>query len=337
MTVHVLETRFQLPEIDLSAVNTHRAQLRHTAESLADIYLPVKREILLSLLQELGGADQAALDVLTALPGTLDGEGLEDLLTAIKRLKGDPPDAPTLETISAIAAEIQTQVQRQLGNIRDKAVSLDDALVNLAHVSVGEVDHLMTAVEADIVHIDERLAAESGPQAKLLEQEAAVNKLIAEIEAISLWDKLKPLVESLTVLTDIDPKNPLIGSIKAGIEGLSNILNLASSQLRYEHLVRHRDRLQAQLDELTGNVRELRQQRQAESRKLEQLKQLKLIEAPKQAYGEELGKLLDALKRFLGLHPALPDDDIEATASAFLAHGRLFSDYLNDLRRAWRN
>ncbi|WP_295476506.1 alpha-xenorhabdolysin family binary toxin subunit B [uncultured Pseudomonas sp.] len=337
MTVHVLDIPFQLPNIDLIAANTHRAQIRHTAESLADIYLPVKREILLSLLQELAGVDHAALDTLSSVPGLLNSEGVEDLLSAIKRLKGEPPDEQTLGAIAAIAAEIQEQMQQQLGDIGRKASALDDALVNLAHVSVGDVDHLIAPIEADIVRIDAQLAADESPLARLIEEEKTVNKLIAEIEAISLWDKFKPLVESLKVLMEFDPKNPLIGSIKAGIEGISNILNLGSSHLKYEHLTRHRDRLQAQLDELAGHTRELRQQRLLESRKLEQLNQLKLIDAPKQGYTLEIGKLLEALRRFISLHPASPLNDVETAASTFLAQGRLLSDYLNDLRRTWRS
>lgn len=337
MTVHRLETPLQLPAVDMTTLNTARAQLRHLAEALTDIYLPVKHEALKGLLTELGNTDKAALDSLALVPGLLDNDGLQDLLSALARLKGDPPDEQTLKAIDEISAEIESQVQAARSGLDSRARDLDDALVNLAHVNVGDVDHLIPPIEAELARLDAVIAAQEGPLAKLLEQEGMLNTLIADIEAISLWDKFKTLADSLKALIDIDPRNPLIGSIKAGIEGLGNMLNLASESLKYEHLVRQRERIQAQLDDLQGNARQLRLQRQAESRKLEQLKQLKLIEAPQQSYAQEIGKLLEALKRFQALHPALALEQIEAQASAFIANGRVLSDYLNELRRAWRS
>ena len=107
MTVHRLETPLQLPAVDMTTLNTARAQLRHLAEALTDIYLPVKHEALKGLLTELGNTDKAALDSLALVPGLLDNDGLQDLLSALARLKGDPPDEQTLKAIDEISAEIE--------------------------------------------------------------------------------------------------------------------------------------------------------------------------------------------------------------------------------------
>ncbi|MFH7422874.1 toxin, partial [Pseudomonas syringae pv. tagetis] len=80
------------------------------------------------------------------------------------------------------------------------------------------------------------------------------NAMITDVESLSLFDKLKPLVPSLERLADVDPENPLIGSIKAGIAGVSNIIDLFDAALGYDHLTALRERLHTQLTGLQQKV-----------------------------------------------------------------------------------
>lgn len=195
----------------------------------------------------------------------------------------------------------------------------------------------MVEIEASLTQVDEQIAAENQPLGKWLEEEAALNKLIAEVEALSALDKFKPLVASLDKLIEIDPNNRLVGSIKAGIAGMSSILDLANDALEYKHLLKHRERLQELLDALRGHARELHEKRKAEARKLEQFRQLQALEELKSAYSQEVARLLAALNGFLTANRIEAVDSVEAQTALFIRHARFLSNYLTELRRDWRS
>ena len=337
MTVHVMESPFQLPRPDLEVLAANRAQLRRQAEAVGDIHLPVKREKLLSLIEELSHVDKQMLDTLTLGPGLLANHGLQDLLETIAGLKQQPLTEQTGIHIDVIVKEIREQRAKTLARLKEQSGALDDVLVNFSAVSVSDVDHFVAEIEATLAQVDAQIAAEDQPLAKWLEEEVALNKLIADVEALSVFDKFKPLVASLDKLAEIDPQNPLVGSIKAGISGMSNILDLASDSLEYKHLLRHRERLQELLDALRGNARDLHEKRKAEARRLEQFRQLQALEEPKSAYIQEVARLLEALNGFLSANRIEAVDNVEARTARFIHHARILSNYLTELRREWRS
>lgn len=337
MTVHVMDTPFQLPKPDLDVLVAKRAQLRRQAEALSEIHLPVKREKLISLIKELSHVDKQVLDILTPRPGLLVDHGLQDLLETIDGLKQQPLTEETGSHIDVIVKEIREERAKTLGELQDQSSALDNALVNFSAVIISDVDHLVAEIEAELAQVDAQIAAEDQPLGKWLEEEVAVNKLIADVEKLSLFDKFKPLVASLDKLATIDPKDPLVGSIQAGIAGMSNILDLANDALEYKHLLKHRERLQELTDALRGNARDLHDKRKAGARRLEQLTQLKALEEPRSAYRQEVAKLLEALTGFLSTNRIEAFDNVEAHTARFIHHARILSNYLTDLRRDWRS
>lgn len=167
-------------------------------------------------------------------------------------------------------------------------------------------------------------------------QENAVNKLIADVESFTWIDRLLPLVKSLEKLAEIDPKNPLIGSIQTGLEGLKNILNLANDQIKYANLIDLRGDLQEQLDDSRDRLRDLRERRSEVGIKLGQLRAVEALDVPRGSYLEEVGKLLEALRHFLRNNSPATEEDVVAYASRFINHSQVLRDYLNELRREWR-
>ncbi|MCO8162919.1 alpha-xenorhabdolysin family binary toxin subunit B [Pseudomonas sp. 21LCFQ02] len=337
MNVHVMDTPFLLPKPDLDVLVANRAQLRRYTEALGEIHLPVKREKLLSLIEELSHVDKQVLDILTLGPGLLANHGLPDLLETIAKLKQQPLTDETGSHIEVIVKEIREERFKTLAELQLQSSALDDALVNFSAVSVSDVDHFVVEIEASLTQVDEQIAAENQPLGKWLEEEAALNKLIAEVEALSALDKFKPLVASLDKLIEIDPNNRLVGSIKAGIAGMSSILDLANDALEYKHLLKHRERLQELLDALRGHARELHEKRKAEARKLEQFRQLQALEELKSAYSQEVARLLAALNGFLTANRIEAVDSVEAQTALFIRHARFLSNYLTELRRDWRS
>lgn len=337
MTVHVMDTPFQLPRPDLDVLVVNRAQLRRQAEALSDIHLPVKREKLLSLIEELSHVDRQVLDVLTPRPGLLAEHGLQELLETIGRLKQLPLTETTGSHIDMVVKEIREERARTLAELQEQSGALDNALVNFSAVTLDDVDHLIADSQAALVQIDARIAAEDQPLARWLEEEVELNRLIADVEKSSLFDRFKPLVASLDKLAEIDPKDPLIGSIKAGIASMSTIVGLASDALEYKHLLKHRERLQELLDALRGNARDLHDKRKAQVNRLEQLRQLQALNGPRSAYSREVAKLLAALNGFLDANRIEAVDNVEARTALFIRHARFLGNYLTDLRRGWRS
>lgn len=335
MNVHAMDTPFLLPKPDLDVLVANRALLRRQAEALGDIHLPVKGEKLLSLIKELSDVDKEVLDTLTLGPGLLANHGLHDLLETIAKLKQQPLTEETGSHIDVIVKEIREERSRTLVELQVQVGALDDALVNFSAVTINDVDHLVAEIEATLVQVNAQIAAEDQPLAKWLEEETALNRLIADVEKLSLFDKFKPLVTSLDKLAEIDPKDPLVGSIKAGIAGMSNILDLADDALEYKHLLKHRERLQELLDALRGNARDLHDKRKTETHRLEQLTQLRALEEPRSAYIQEVAKLLTALNGFLKANRIEAVDNVEAQTALFIRHARLLSNYLTELRRDW--
>lgn len=334
MTVHVLDTPLQLPKPDLTVVTARRTELKRSAGTLGEFYLPVVREALSSLITELGEVDKQALHIISAVPGLMNREGLRDLLQALTALQEDN-ESGRADVIAQIVAEIDASLLEVSSGLNEHAQALDNALLNCAAVSLGDIEALMAPINAEVVRIDAEITAVEAPLARLREEETTLNKLIKDLESVNFFDMLKPLVDNLKKLADIDPKNPLVGSIQEGIEAMSAILQLSSDALKYEHLVSRRKSSQQQVDDIQAQTRELRSLRNKETEHLAQLERVQGMETPRNEYMQELGKLREALKRFNGY--AFTGEDSGHSAARFIASADILSNYMDELRRGWQS
>lgn len=337
MTIHAMQADFQLLRPDLNIVSARRAQVRRLAESLSDVYLQAKGEKLASLLGDLGHVDKQALDALNLLPAILITEGLEGLFLALAEVRQKPLSEEAAGHLDQIVQATRLQRNRMLTEVSERARALDHALGNFAAATVSDVEHLIAPVEAAVAQIDACIVTDEKPLASLIEQETAINALIGAVESVSFIDRLKPLVQSLEQLAEIDPQNTQAHAMRAGVSGVANILGLSRESLRYNDLIDARERLQRQLDGLRPSACETYARRKVEARKLEQLQQLQAIDSPKRAYTHEFGKLLEALNSFLGLNRIEAADDVEPRTAQFIEHARMLGGYLNELRRDWRS
>ncbi|WP_122301596.1 toxin, partial [Pseudomonas syringae] len=243
MNVHSLNTPVKLPKPGMEIVIGSREKLKHQADALGDIYLPVMKETLRSLVSEVGNVDKEALDTLTLVPHFFNDDEMLPFVDAIAKLRGEPDEAKSGAAIAEFSQEISILLDTRIASLASQAKVLDKALINLNAVQVNAVDHLTPALDQEISVLQARLAIENTRLEELLTKEKVVNALVTDLESLSFFNKLKPLIASLETLADIDPKNPLIGSIKAGIAGVSNILDLLDAAVDYDHLITLRDTL----------------------------------------------------------------------------------------------
>lgn len=334
MTVHVMETPFQMPRPDLKVLAANRAQLQRQAQTPDASHLPFRGEQPLDLARQLAQVDRQVLDTLTFGAGLLVDHGLQELLQTIDGLKRQPLTEQTGSHIDVTVREIRELRIRTLDALREQCGALNDALAGFSTVSGSDVDQWVAGIEATLAQLDAQIAAEDQPLGKWLEEETALNGLIADVEASGLPAQRGPL---MALLAETAADHPLAGSIRAGICAMSSILDRTSDSLEYRHLLEHRVRLQALLEALRGKGRELLDKRKVEARRLEQLKHFKALEQSRLAYGQEVAKLLETLNGFLGANRIQAVDNVEAQTAQFIHHARMLSNYLTQLRKDWCN
>ncbi|MCD5997250.1 alpha-xenorhabdolysin family binary toxin subunit B [Pseudomonas sp. CDFA 602] len=318
-------------------VISSRDHLRRQVESLADIYLPVVVETLLALLEELSEVDKQALNTLTLVPSLFQTSDIQPFLDAIAALQKNVATPASDAAIAEYRVEIEQLVGARCASLSHHANTLDRALINLRAIEFSHFAHLISPLTEDVQSTQLKLEAEQALLTALTEQYAVANTLVAEVESLSFYDKLKPLVTSLEKLAEVDPQSPLVGSIQAGITGVSNMLNLLDGALSYEQLLGYRDKVAAQMTESRDKTAEIARQSGSSARKLEQLSALGVIDTSKAEYMSEIGKLVEALNRFLELNGRTGSETIEVRVSRFAHQGRLLANQLNELRREWRN
>ncbi|RMO81216.1 hypothetical protein ALQ33_200155 [Pseudomonas syringae pv. philadelphi] len=337
MNVHVLDTPFQLPKPDMEIIVGSREKLKHQADALGDIYLPVMKETLRSLVNEIGNVDKEALDTLTLIPHFFNDDEMLPFVEAIAKLRGQPDEEKNESAILEFNEELSILLDARTASLASQAKALDKALINLNAVQVNAVDHLTPALDQEISTLQARLAIEKARLEEMLAKEKVVNALIADVESLSFFDKLKPLIASLETLADIDPKNPLIGSIKAGIAGVSNILDLLDGAVDYGHLMTLRDTLQAQLLVLQDAVGESRAALDVEVSKRNQISGLASVQVYKNDYIREVGKLHAALAQVLANCRLPASEALEDRVEHLSRQANVLNTYLVDLRGSWRS
>lgn len=333
---YIMDAPLQLPTPDMTAFNSSRTQLRQQALALSNIYLPRLREKLRSLLLDLKVADAQGLNTLTIIPIAFRTDGLPDLIKAVTDLREQSPQASSA-VIDELIGELQEDAQNRISHVADHLGSLDDALDNFRGIALDDADAVIIRLEADVAPARARIEEESKPLTELQMHEAALNKLIAEVESISLLDRLKPLVESLAKLFEIDPKDPLIGSIQAGLEGLKNQLNLGGEAVRYSHLIALRSRLQRDLDTLNSRLRQLRDEISETELKIGQLKAYQGLAQHQTVYLREVGIIVQAIRDFAQQNQLDANGDVVEQVGRFIENAATMTAYLNGLRREWQS
>jgi SMC interacting uncharacterized protein involved in chromosome segregation len=148
---------------------------------------------------------------------------------------------------------------------------------------------------------------------------------------------LKPLVESLEELTKIDPKDPLLGSIQAGIKGVNNILGLASDGVKYTHLIEARSMIQERLKARRKKVLDLEEQIETSSTRIQQLTTVGGLDDHKARYVQEITKIGQALSTFVNSNLPNSAEAVAQRAERFAIQAKALVTYLNTLRKAWQS
>jgi len=333
---HIMDASFVLPTPDMVAFNNSRTLLRQQALSLGDIYLTRLQEKIQSLLGELDRVDTQGLATLTLTPVGLETESLSGLIKNINVLREAPSQA-SANAIKELVAELVNNTQQQVSHVADHLGALDDAMTNFRGITLDDAGPVIDKLEAEMAPVKARLEEESKPFADLQQQQAALNKLIAEVESISLLERLKPLIESLDNLLEIDPKDPLPGSVKAGLEGIKNQLNLGIEFIKYDNLISLRQTLQEREDTIQGRLRELQDQIAEQEDKVEQLKMFQGLGPHRLVYLREVGTIVSAIKDFPRQNQLDPDGDVVVQVSRFIENAQAMTAYLHGLRREWQS
>lgn len=333
---HIMDASFVLPTPDMVAFNNSRTLLRQQALSLGDIYLTRLQEKIQSLLGELDRVDTQGLATLTLTPVGLETESLSGLIKNINVLREAPSQASD-DAIKELVAELVNNTQQQVSHVADHLGALDDAMTNFRGITLDDAGPVIDKLEAEMAPVKARLEEESKPFADLQQQQAALNKLIAEVESISLLERLKPLIESLDNLLEIDPKDPLPGSVKAGLEGIKNQLNLGIEFIKYDNLISLRQTLQEREDTIQGRLRELQDQIAEQEDKVEQLKMFQGLGPHRLVYLREVGTIVSAIKDFPRQNQLDPDGDVVVQVSRFIENAQAMTAYLHGLRREWQS
>lgn len=333
---HIMDASFVLPTPDMVAFNNSRTLLRQQALSLGDIYLTRLQEKIQSLLGELDRLDTQGLATLTLTPVGLETESLSGLIKNINVLREAPSQASD-DAIKELVAELVNNTQQQVSHVADHLGALDDAMTNFRGITLDDAGPVIDKLEAEMAPVKARLEEESKPFADLQQQQAALNKLIAEVESISLLERLKPLIESLDNLLEIDPKDPLPGSVKAGLEGIKNQLNLGIEFIKYDNLISLRQTLQEREDTIQGRLRELQDQIAEQEEKVEQLKMFQGLGPHRLVYLREVGTIVSAIKDFPRQNQLDPDGDVVGQVSRFIENAQAMTAYLHGLRREWQS
>ncbi|MFJ3484766.1 alpha-xenorhabdolysin family binary toxin subunit B [Pseudomonas sp. NPDC090202] len=335
MTVDQLDAPLQLPVLDIELLRKSADTLSQGAAGLGDIYMPVLQDTLKALTRELSVSDEKLLKVLTSLPVALDIEGASYVLKNLISLKNEPA-SDVAEVIEQLTKELINKNKSSIATVTSERELLDDALTNLNVISLKAADRLISEQEKELAPLKASWEKDAAPLIELEKQETVLNGLIDELEEGSILDKLKPLVESLKQLIKVDPKSPLIGVIEAGMEGVTNILNISKESINYSHLIKSRHKLQDQLDVLRAEFKALRDELGKVSHKLAQLQEFQSLGKQREVYMQEASKLVEALHLFLTQSRIDNSADVVEEVARFIENCVALTKYLDGLRRRWQ-
>ncbi|MGV8862301.1 MAG: alpha-xenorhabdolysin family binary toxin subunit B [Pseudomonas sp.] len=337
MTVHLLDTPYQLPQPDLEIIRVSRTEINHHVIALGNIYLPVLRDELLGLRKEISLTDEYTLSVLTGVPIALENEEVSTLLNAIDTLNKQAPTEESKAAIAEYANEVSGLMDQSVSTVKQHASDLDDRVTNLNAVRLSDNKYRLLELEQSVETSHALLTVEREALAALEANAELLKAAINEMEKLTLFDKLKPLVESLQELTKIDPKDPALGAIQAGITGVKNILGLASDGVNYTHLIEARSVVQEHLKGRRKKVLDLEDQIETSSTRIQQLTTAGGLDDHKARYVQEITKIGQALSTFVNSNLPNSAEMVAQRAERFAIQANALGTYLNTLRKAWQS
>lgn len=337
MTVHLLDTPYQLPQPDLEVIRVSRAEINHHVIALGNIYLPVLKDELSGLRKEISLTDEQTLSLLTEVPTVLENEEINILLSAISKLTEHASTEESKAAITAFAKEVSGLIDQSVSAVKQYASDLDDRVTNLNAVMLSDNNDRVLELEQSIEATKKLLTVEVDAVAALEASAELLKAAINEMEKLTFFDRLKPLVESLQELTKIDPKNPALGSIQAGITGVNNILELASDGVNYTHVIEARSMIQARQKERRNKILDLEDRIETSSTRIQQLTTAGGLDDHKARYVQEITKIGQALSTFVNSNLPNSAEVVAQRAERFAIQANALGTYLNTLRKAWQS
>lgn len=337
MTVHTLDTSFQYPAPDMKKIKENREALNYKIRTLSTIYLPVLREQLDSLQEELNSTDMQALSTLTLIPTKLPIEEIQRFHTIIEKLKLETPTPEQQEAIDSFYKEIKTLIESGTSETLKLFTVLDNNLTNLKAVTLSDNQYRIKELETSISNATPYIQVEESAIAGLIKDESELNEAIKIIEATDIFSLIKELFLTAEKLAELNLSAPQLQLIKSGIAAAGKILSLISDRIKYDNLIQARSQIQKQLDDRRRNLARINQDIKILQDQKNQLEEFQSVQTPKESYSQELSVLADAINKFLELTEPDESDDLESVVKRFIEQSDIFRKHLKSLRGQWKS
>ncbi|WP_223454139.1 MULTISPECIES: alpha-xenorhabdolysin family binary toxin subunit B [unclassified Pseudomonas] len=337
MTVHTLDTSFQYPAPDMKKIKESREALNYKIRTLSTIYLPVLREQLDSLQEELNSTDKQALSSLTLIPTALPIEEIQRFHTTIEKLKLETPTPEQQEAIDSFYKEIKTLIEGGTSETLKLFIALDNNLTNLKAVTLSDNQYRIKELETSISDATPYIPEEERAIARLVKDESELNEAIKLIEATDTFSLIKEFFLTAERLATLNLSAPQVELVKAGITAAGKILNLISDRIKYDNLIQARSQIQKQLDDRRRNLARINQDIKILQDQKNQVEEFQSVQTPRESYTQELSVLADAINKFLELTEHDGNDDLESVVKRFIEHSDIFRKHLKSLRGQWKS
>ncbi len=337
MTVHTLDTSFQYPAPDMKKIKESREELNYKIRTLSTIYLPVLREQLESLQEEINSTDQQALSTLTLTPTVLPISEIQHFHTIIEKMKLETPTPEQQEAIDNFYEEIKTLIKTGTSETSKLSTALNNNLTNLKAVTLSDNQYRIKELETSISEATPYIPEEESAIARLVKYESELNDAIKLIEATDTFSLIKEFFLTAEKLATLNLSAPQVELVKAGIAAAGKILNLISDRVKYDNLIQARSQIQKQLDDRRRNLARINQDVKFQQDQKNQLEEFQSVQTPRESYSQELSVLADAINKFLELTEPDKSDDLESVVKRFIEQSDIFRKHLKSLRGQWKS
>ncbi len=337
MTVHTLDTSFQYPAPDMKKIKENREALNYKIRTLSTIYLPVLREQLESLQEEINSTDKQALSTLTLIPTVLPISEIQRFHTIIEKLKLEIPTPEQQEAIDSFYDEIKTLIENGTSEALKLSTALNNNLTNLKAVTLSDNQYRIKELKTSISNATPYIQVEESAIAGLLKDESELNEAIKLIEATDTFSLIKEFFLTTEKLANLNLSAPQIELVKAGIAAAGKILNLISDRIKYDNLIQARSQIQKQLDDRRRNLARISQDIKILLDQKNQLEEFQSVQTPRESYIQELSVLVDVINKFLKLTEHDESDDLESVVKRFIEQSDIFMKHMKPLRGEWKS
>jgi hypothetical protein len=318
-------------------IKQNRDELHYKIRTLSTVYLPVLREQLVSLSEELNTTDKQALSTLTLLPTALPISEVQRFHTVIEKLKLEPSSPEQQEAIDSFYKEIKSLIDSGKSEVSKLATALNNNLANLKAVTLSDNQYRIKELEASISSISPYVAEEERSIEKMGKDESELSNAIKLIEATDTFSLIKELFLTAEKLAGLNLSTPQIELVKAGIAAAGKILNLISDRIKYGNLIEARRQIQLRLDDRRRNLARINQDIKLLQDQKNQLVAFQSVQAPRVAYTNEISTLADAIDKFLEINEHNVADDFSSVVKRFIEQSNSFIKHLNNLRQEWQS